>query len=56
MAKKLWGGRFKKEIDRDFDCFQRSLYYDYRLGEYDVYHSLIHVGALLKAGILKKQE
>jgi len=54
--KKLWGGRFKKEIDRDFFEFQKSIQYDYSLAEYDIYHSIIHVQALSLAGILNKQE
>ncbi|MCM8799510.1 MAG: argininosuccinate lyase [Candidatus Omnitrophica bacterium] len=56
MAKKLWGGRFKKEIDSDFDKFQSSIHYDWKLAEYDIYHSMIHIGALLKMKILKPDE
>ncbi len=56
MSKKLWGGRFSKPIDEDFDFFQRSIYYDYRLAEYDVYHSLIHIEALKEASILSNEE
>lgn len=56
MSKKLWGGRFKKEIDKDFFEFQKSIHYDYKLAEYDIYHSLIHITALRKAGILKENE
>ena len=54
--KKLWGGRFKKKIDKDFFKFQKSIDYDYKLAEYDLYHSLIHVLALKEAGILKQEE
>ncbi|MCP4653322.1 MAG: argininosuccinate lyase [Candidatus Omnitrophica bacterium] len=56
MDKKMWGGRFKKEIDKDFFEFQKSINYDHKLAEYDVYHSLIHVGALAAAEILSKDE
>ena len=52
MAKKLWGGRFKKEIDKDFFQFQKSIQYDYKLAEYDIYHSIIHVNALKEVGLL----
>mgnify|MGYP000132517011 CR=1 FL=1 len=55
-AKKLWGGRFKKNIDKDFFNFQRSVQYDYKLAEYDIYHSTIHVNALKEAGLLNSQE
>jgi len=54
--KKLWGGRFKKKVDKDFFKFQKSIDYDYKLAEYDLYHSLIHVLALKEAGILKQEE
>lgn len=56
MSKKLWGGRFKKEINQEFFDFQKSIHYDYKLAQYDVCHSLIHLGALLQAKILKKNE
>ncbi|MFH1691469.1 MAG: argininosuccinate lyase [Candidatus Omnitrophota bacterium] len=56
MSKKLWGGRFEKGIDQDFDLFQKSIHYDYKLAEYDVVHSLIHIAALKEAGILDAQE
>ena len=56
MAKKLWGGRFKKEIDKDFFEFQKSIQYDYKLAEYDVMHSLIHISALKNSKILDKKE
>ncbi len=56
MSKKLWGGRFKKKINQDFFQFQRSIQYDYKLAEYDIYHSIIHVNALKKAGLLSNAE
>jgi len=52
MSKKLWGGRFKKEIDKEFFQFQKSIQYDYKLAEYDIYHSIIHVSALKESGLL----
>lgn len=57
MAKKLWGGRFQKEIDKDFFEFQKSIQYDYKLAKYDIFHSLIHTLALSwTGGILKSKE
>ena len=56
MSKRLWGGRFKKVIDKDFFEFQKSIHYDYKLVEYDLYHSIIHVIALKEAGILTTTE
>ncbi len=56
MANKLWGGRFKKKIDEDFFDFQKSIHYDYKLAEYDIYHSKIHADVLKNSGILKTSE
>ena len=56
MAKKLWGGRIKKETDKDFFEFQKSIQYDYKLALYDLRHSLIHISALKKSGILTNEE
>ena len=56
MIKKLWGGRFKKKIDKDFFQFQKSIQYDYKLAEYDIYHSIIHVTALKESGLLTNAE
>ena len=56
MAKKLWGGRFKKKIDKDFEEFSKSIQYDYKLAEYDINHSIIHAIALKNSGILKTGE
>ncbi|MBU2044876.1 MAG: argininosuccinate lyase [Candidatus Omnitrophica bacterium] len=56
MADKLWGGRFKKEVNKDFFEFQKSIHYDYKVVEYDIYHSIIHVSALEETGLLNKDE
>lgn len=56
MSKKMWGGRFRKQIDKDFDVFQKSIHYDYRLAEYDIYHSIIHINALAGAKVLTLKE
>ena len=56
MTEKLWGGRFKKKTDSEFFEFQRSIAYDHKLAEYDIAHSLIHVGALAASGILSGRE
>ena len=56
MSKKLWGGRFKKKINEDFFQFQKSIQHDYKLAEYDIYHSIIHVTALKEAGLLSNIE
>jgi argininosuccinate lyase len=56
MAKKLWGGRFKKKIDKDFEEFSKSIQYDYKLARVDVFHSIIHTLALSGSGLLNKNE
>ena len=56
MAKKLWGGRFKEKTDPEFFEFQKSIKDDYKLATYDILHSLIHITALEKSGILSKTE
>lgn len=56
MAKKLWGGRFSKKIDKDFFEFQKSIQYDHKLAKYDVDHSILHTLALGWAGVLKPKE
>ncbi|HOW42651.1 MAG TPA: argininosuccinate lyase [Candidatus Omnitrophota bacterium] len=56
MTKKLWGGRFKKEMNKDFYRFQQSIQYDWRLGMYDVFHSLIHIRALVHTNVLSASE
>jgi argininosuccinate lyase len=52
MSKKLWGGRFKKQMDPDFYEFQKSIQYDHKLAMYDVFHSLIHIRALVHTNVL----
>ena len=56
MAKKLWGGRFKKKTDPEFFEFQKSITHDHKLAEYDVVHSLVHVVALRESQILTSNE
>ncbi len=56
MAKKLWGGRFKKKIDQDFFEFQKSIQYDHKLAAYDIIHSLLHVTALANAKLISNSE
>ncbi|MBN2120420.1 MAG: argininosuccinate lyase [Candidatus Omnitrophica bacterium] len=56
MSNKLWGGRFKKKTDKDFEEFSKSIHYDYKLAKYDIMYSLIHVVALEKVGILSSGE
>ncbi len=56
MSKKLWGGRFKKKIDPDFEKFSASLHADHRLMPYDLKIDAAHVKALRKCGVLSTSE
>jgi len=56
MAEKLWGGRFKKELDEGFYLFQKSIQYDHKLAIYDIYHSMIHISALVYTKVLSIEE
>ncbi|MBI4844965.1 MAG: argininosuccinate lyase [Candidatus Omnitrophica bacterium] len=56
MSKKLWGGRFKKKIDADFENFSKSIQYDYKLARIDVFHSIIHTMALNGSKLITKFE
>ncbi|MFL6254723.1 MAG: argininosuccinate lyase, partial [Pyrinomonadaceae bacterium] len=55
-AKKLWGGRFKGQIDPGFARFNRSFGFDRRLFEADVRGSLAHCEGLRAAGVLNEEE
>ncbi len=56
MAKKLWGGRFKKKIDSEFETFSNSLWLDHRLLPYDLKIDRAHVNALRGCGVLNAVE
>lgn len=56
MAKKLWGGRFRKRTDSDFAAFSASLKTDCRLLRYDLRINAAHVKALKKCGVLTAVE
>ena len=53
---KLWGGRFKKKIDPDFERFSASLEVDKRLLPFDLRINKAHVKALKKCGVLTASE
>lgn len=52
MATKLWGGRFKKRIDPDFERYSESLSLDRRLLPYDLAVDRAHTRALGRCGVL----
>jgi len=53
---KMWSGRFREPLDRDFEQWQRSIVFDWRLLPQEVAASKAHASALIAAGILTKNE
>ena len=56
MSNKLWGGRFKKKTDPQFEKFSSSLKWDTRLLPYDLKIDAVHVRALKACGVLTAAE
>ncbi|MBP7791748.1 MAG: argininosuccinate lyase [Candidatus Goldbacteria bacterium] len=54
--KKVWRGRFKKEIDAEVNNFNASISFDKRLFRYDVMAGQAYAKALYKIRILKSDE
>jgi argininosuccinate lyase len=53
---KMWSGRFREPLDRDFEQWQRSIVFDWRLLAVEVAASKAHASALCAAGILTESE
>src|SRR5262249_20174025 len=53
---RLWGGRFDREPNADFDAFQRSFAFDRRLLPYELAVDRAWARALQKIGILTEVE
>jgi argininosuccinate lyase len=53
---KMWSGRFREPLDRDFEQWQRSIVFDWRLLAEEVAASKAHASALCAAGILTGSE
>ena len=53
---RLWGGRFDREPNADFDAFQRSFSFDRRLLPYELAVDRAWARALEKIGILTEVE
>lgn len=56
MAKKAWGGRFKKQTDPVVERFSASIQVDVRLAQVDIAGSLAHAGMLHACKILSDDE
>jgi len=53
---KLWGGRFKKSINKEMEKFISSLSFDKKLIKYDLLGSIAHAQMLGKCKIITKEE
>ncbi|MBS1802826.1 MAG: argininosuccinate lyase [Acidobacteria bacterium] len=53
---KMWSGRFREPLDRDFELWQRSIVFDWRLLAQEVAASKAHASALAAGGVLTAAE
>jgi argininosuccinate lyase len=53
---KMWSGRFRSPLDREFEQWQRSIVFDWRLLDEEIAASKAHASALLAAKILTIDE
>jgi len=53
---KMWSGRFREPLDGEFEAWQRSIVFDWRLLPYEVAASKAHASALVAARILSPDE
>jgi len=53
---KMWSGRFREPLDAQFESWQRSLPFDWRLLPQEIAASKAHASALFAAGILTESE
>jgi argininosuccinate lyase len=53
---KMWSGRFRQPLDREFEKWQRSFPYDRRLLPFELAASHAHGRALERAGVLTQAE
>jgi argininosuccinate lyase len=53
---KMWSGRFREPLDREFELWQRSIVFDWRLLRQEVAASKAHASALAAAGVLTAAE
>jgi argininosuccinate lyase len=53
---KMWSGRFREPLDSEFEQWQRSIVFDWRLLPQEVAASKAHASALIAAEILSAEE
>jgi len=52
----MWSGRFREPLDVEFEAWQRSIVFDWRLLDQEIAASKAHASTLYAAGILSKSE
>jgi argininosuccinate lyase len=53
---KMWSGRFREPLDKEFELWQRSIVFDWRLLAHEIAASKAHASALAAAGVLTSAE
>ena len=53
---KMWSGRFREPLDPEFEAWQRSIVFDWRLLVQEAAASKAHAAALCAAGVLSEAE
>jgi argininosuccinate lyase len=53
---KMWSGRFRQPLDKEFERWQRSIVFDWRLLAHEIAASKAHASALAAAGVLTTAE
>jgi len=53
---KMWSGRFREPLDAEFESWQRSIVFDWRLLDEEIAASKAHASALIAAFILTEDE
>jgi argininosuccinate lyase len=53
---KMWSGRFREPLDAEFEAWQRSIVFDWRLLNQEIAASKAHASALAAAGVLTATE
>lgn len=53
---KMWSGRFREPLDEEFEQWQRSIVFDWRLLAHEVAASKAHASALAAAGVITPVE
>jgi argininosuccinate lyase len=52
----MWSGRFREPLDAEFESWQRSIVFDWRLLDEEIAASKAHASALIAAFILTEDE